>query len=60
VAKGLATNVWTGEAEALVNKGVDREKLGTPPAPEIDAALAGLTETTGRDWLSYFRKRIKQ
>jgi hypothetical protein len=39
VASGLATNVWTGETEERVNKGVEREKAGTPAIAETDATL---------------------
>jgi hypothetical protein len=41
-------------------KGVERERAGTPKAPEIDAALTDLTQGTGRDWLSYFRRGAAQ
>jgi hypothetical protein len=60
VSNGLATNNWSGPTEELVNKGVEREKAGTPGSAEIDAALAGLTKTTGRDWLAFFRQKAKK
>jgi K+-transporting ATPase ATPase C chain len=60
LANGLATNQWGSETEQLVTKGVDRERAGTPSAAEIDSAFADLTKTTGRDWLSYYRRRAAQ
>jgi hypothetical protein len=55
--KGLATSQWRGEVEELVNKGVEREQAGTPGTAAIDAAFAGLSKTTGKDWLSFYRQR---
>lgn len=60
LASGLSTKQWRGETEALVNKGVEREKAGTPPSAEIDAALSGLTKETGKDWLTFYRERAKK
>ena len=57
LAHGLATGQWTGETEDLVNKGVEREKAGTPSPAEIDSEFSVLTKANGRDWLSFFRKR---
>lgn len=57
IANGLATRNWRGETEQLVNKGVERERAGTPSAIVIDATLADLTHETGKDWLAYFRAR---
>jgi K+-transporting ATPase c subunit len=60
LANGLATGQWTGQTEELVKKGVERERAGTPKASEIDAALSDLTQGTGRDWLSFFRRGAAQ
>jgi len=57
LARGFATGDWKGESERLVMRGVDREKAGAPPKPEIDAAFRGLTHETGKDWLSFYRRR---
>lgn len=57
IANGLATRHWRGETEQLVNKGVERERAGTPGTAEIDAAFAELTKDNGREWLSFFRHR---
>ena len=56
-ARGFATGDWKGETEKLVMRGVDREKAGSPPKPEIDEAFKGLTHETGKDWLSFYRRR---
>ena len=51
---------WTGETEELVDRGVEREKAGTPPAADIDAAFSDLTRTNGKDWLAFYRRRASQ
>jgi K+-transporting ATPase ATPase C chain len=60
LANGLATKQWTGETEDLVARGIDRERAGTPPAADIDAALAGLTRANGKDWLDFYRQRASK
>ncbi|MDR3635967.1 MAG: potassium-transporting ATPase subunit KdpC [Isosphaeraceae bacterium] len=55
VARGLATKQWNGETITLVEKGVAREKAGTPRSDAIDSALSDLTPATGKDWLSHYR-----
>jgi len=57
LARGFATGDWKGETERLVMRGVDQEKAGSPPKSEIDAAFSGLTHETGKDWLSFYRRR---
>jgi hypothetical protein len=57
LSRGFATGDWKGETERLVMRGVEREKAGTPPKPEIDSAFAGLTHETGKDWLSFYRRK---
>jgi TolA-binding protein len=57
LSRGLATRDWKGEAERLVNLGVDREKAGTPEKSQIDAAFVDLTSETGKDWLAFYRRR---
>jgi TolA-binding protein len=59
LATGLATRNWQGETIRLVTKGVEREKAGTPKTADIDAAFRDLTATTGKDWLSYYRKTAR-
>jgi chaperonin cofactor prefoldin len=56
---GLATRDWGRATETMVNEGVNREKAGKPPKPEIDAAFAGLTKETGKEWLDYYRRRAR-
>lgn len=60
LANGFATGKWDGETVTLVTKGIDREKAGTPDAAQIDAAFAGLTAATGKDWLAGYRARAKK
>jgi len=57
LSRGLATRDWKGETERLVTQGVDREKAGKPDKSQIDAAFAGLTPETGKDWLAFYRRR---
>lgn len=59
LSRGLATNDWKGETEQLVRTGMEREKAGTPEKAKIDAAFAGLTTETGKDWLNFFRQRAR-
>jgi hypothetical protein len=56
LSSGFATGQWTGRPVELVLKGIEREKAGTPPSAEIDAAFGDLTKTNGKDWLAYYRK----
>ncbi len=60
LAAGFATGQWRGETEELVNKGVERERAGTPTNAEIDATFADLTASNGRDWLAYYRQRVSR
>jgi TolA-binding protein len=60
LSRGFATGDWKGETERLANRGVEREKAGTPPKAEIDSAFNDLTSETGKDWLAFFRKRAAQ
>ena len=55
ISVGLTTGKWTGEVEALVKTGIDRERAGSPVTAEIDAAVVDLTRETGKDWLAYYR-----
>jgi hypothetical protein len=58
LANGYATGQWRGETEDLVNKGVGRERAGTPAAAEIDSAFTEiLPPGPSRDWLLYYRQR---
>jgi len=56
LSNGMATRQWSGETERLVNRGVEREKAGTPEADRIDAVFADLDPKT-KQWLDYYRKR---
>jgi K+-transporting ATPase ATPase C chain len=57
LAQGIATNQWGGETEALVNKGVEREKAGTPAPAQIDTAFSSLAPASVREWLAAYRQR---
>ena len=56
LSNGLATNQWRGETERLVNQGVEREKAGSPKAPEIDAVMTDLAPAS-KKWLDFYRQR---
>ncbi len=56
LSNGLATNQWRGETERLVNQGVEREKAGSPKAPEIDAVMTDLAPAP-KKWLDFYRQR---
>jgi hypothetical protein len=58
LSSGLSTRDWKldeSEASRLVKKGVEREKAGTPPRAEIDAAFRDLIDKTGKGWLEWYR-----
>jgi hypothetical protein len=60
LSNGLATRQWeSGETVRRVEKGVERERAGTPPNFQIDAAFRDLTPATGRDWLEAYRRRAR-
>ena len=60
-ANGFATGQWDGgETERLVTRGIEREKAGSPPPAQIDAAFSILTRANGKDWLDFYRKRAKE
>jgi TolA-binding protein len=56
---GLSTGHWERMTQTMVDEGIAREKAGKPSKPEIDAALAGLTTETGKDWLDFYRRRAR-
>jgi TolA-binding protein len=53
---GLANGDWGRDTQIMAEQGADREKAGKPPKPEIDAAFAGLTKETGKEWLDFYRQ----
>jgi hypothetical protein len=60
LAHGFAKNQWTDDGTGrLVEKGIERERAGTPPSPVIDQTFKDLTSDTGKDWLAAYRKRVK-
>lgn len=59
LSNGFATKNWQGETLRLVNKGVDREKAGTPDASRIDESLAGLAPASAKNWLDFYRKSVR-
>ncbi len=59
LSNGMATNQWRGETERLVNKGVEREKAGTPEPAKIDPIFAKLPKQQ-KDWLDYYRRSAKK
>ena len=58
LSTGLTTNVWNGETEKLVLKGVELEKAGTPAAIAIDTALTGVPPQL-KTWLDAYRARAR-
>jgi TolA-binding protein len=59
LSNGMATNQWRGETERLVNKGVEREKAGTPESSKIDPLFAKLPAKQ-KTWLDYYRQFAKK
>jgi len=58
ISRGSATNQWTGETTRLVEKGVEREKAGSPDSAKIDSAFADQDKKT-KDWLDFYRKSAR-
>jgi hypothetical protein len=54
---GFSTGQWTGGTQQLVEKGIERERAGTPVAGVIDATFLDLPPNLGRDWLGEYRRR---
>jgi TolA-binding protein len=59
LSNGMATNQWRGETERLVNKGIEREKAGTPESSKIDPLFAKLPAKQ-KTWLDYYRQFAKK
>jgi TolA-binding protein len=58
LSRGSATKQWTGETTRLVEKGVEREKAGSPETSKIDTLFANLNPAF-KPWLDAYRKAIK-
>jgi tetratricopeptide (TPR) repeat protein len=58
LSQGSATNQWTGETTRLVEKGIEREKAGSPESSKIDTLFASLNPTF-KGWLDAYRKAAK-
>jgi hypothetical protein len=59
LAHGFSTNQWTNGTAHLAEKGIERERAGTPPKVVIDATFKDLTSAMGKDWLSAYRQRVQ-
>jgi tetratricopeptide (TPR) repeat protein len=59
LAHGFAKKQWTDGTSRLVEKGIERERAGTPSGPVIDRTFKDLTSATGKEWLATYRKRVK-
>jgi hypothetical protein len=58
LAEGLTSGDWDGLAKRLAEKGLERERAGTPSTAQIDTALATRTSTKGESWIASLRRRI--
>ncbi len=57
LATGMATGKWDGEAKSFAEKGIERERAGTPPSAEIDTLLATRSSIKGVPWLNSLRRK---
>jgi hypothetical protein len=57
ICLGFCTDQWNGGTQRLVEKGIERERAGTPVSSTIDAAFSDLPATLGRDWIVEYRRR---
>lgn len=60
LSRGLTTKSWGNGTEQLVERGIERERAGTPKTTDIDEAFRTLTSDTGKDWLQAYRQRVKE
>lgn len=60
LSHGFVTQHWEGGTAELVQKGIERERAGTPDRAQIDAAFKDLTESTGKVWLEGYRKLVNE
>lgn len=60
LSRGLTTRSWGNGTEQLVERGIERERAGTPKTADIDDAFRTLTSDTGKDWLQAYRQRVKE
>jgi TolA-binding protein len=58
LSRGSATNQWTGETTKMVEKGMEREKAGSPESSKIDSLFAPMNPAF-KPWLDAYRKTIK-
>jgi outer membrane murein-binding lipoprotein Lpp len=58
VSRGSATRDWAGETKSMVEKGIEREKAGSPDSAKIDAAFTDLVAAF-KPWLEGYRKLAK-
>ncbi len=57
LAAGLTSGDWNGEAKQFVEKGIERERAGTPPTAQIDAVRVTRTPIEGEPWLNSLRRQ---
>ena len=57
LATGMASGKWDGEAMRFAEKGIERERAGTPPSAEIDTLLATRSSIKGVPWLNSLRRK---
>jgi hypothetical protein len=60
LSRGFSTNHWGNGTEQLVERGIERERAGTPKTIDIDDTFRDLTSATGKDWLAAYRQRVKE
>ena len=59
LANGYISDDWTGTTARLIDKGIERERAGTPTTAEIDVAFSKLKDKA-RAWLDYYRRQAHQ
>ena len=57
LATGLNSGKWDGEAMQFAEKGIERERAGTPSTAQIDAILATRSPIKGVPWLNALRRK---
>jgi hypothetical protein len=58
LANGIVTHVWDGETKRLFEKGVERERAGTPSPERISATFEKLRPAKAKEQLSHYRESV--
>jgi hypothetical protein len=55
---GLVTRQWGGGTASRVERGMERERAGSPSKADLEAAFSDLSADAGKSWLDSYRQRV--